>query len=338
MTFEQFIDKLMEEIQDFSSEDRSQIREYFEEMFYDRKETGEREEEILRSFGAPETAAARLRSEYESKSETEKTPAERERNFAAVGGQGENRPIDTLLVHSENVPILLRKEKIDRPVLEFEPREGMDVVSVTEENGRLTIWHRYNRSPGFWLRGLFSDLFRSEPQKNLIVHIPENFCGNLELESRNTPMELEGFPLLQSLRLETSNAKLVLRDVQASAIRLKTSNSPVQLQRVSAGNLEARTSNAGITANQAAAGQELRLSTSNSSISVEHLSGKNITLHTSNGSVRGSIAGSIVDYNVKSGTSNGRSTLPTSMNLGKDKNLEVTTSNGNIELHFENDG
>lgn len=46
MNTEQYIEQLMEEIKDFSEQDKKQIKEYFEEMIYDRMEDGESESDI----------------------------------------------------------------------------------------------------------------------------------------------------------------------------------------------------------------------------------------------------------------------------------------------------
>lgn len=363
MKYEEFIDQLLEELKDFDPEDREQIREYFEEMICDRMENGEAEEEILQSFGTPRMAAERLRNEYEMKEEesfAEKKAAilTKEEYIGNENGiqpkeqlkeESRKAPVTSIFIHTEEVRIVLQKDKVERPVVEFEPREGRDFLTVTEENGCFKIVHQYRKI-------LVFRLFGFEKTRDMIVRIPEDFQGELEMESGNVSMEVNDFMNLKSLvirtsnagisvtntdavkmKLKTTNAKIVVTNAKAKEMNFKSSNASVRMENLQADNLEVHSSNGKLSLKNGAIEGKAELTTSNAQIEVENVSGTDITLHTSNGAVKGVLAGSIADYNVTSATSNGSSTLPTHMNTGKDKNLNVGTSNGKIAIAFEKD-
>ena len=94
------------------------------------------------------------------------------------------------------------------------------------------------------------------------------------------------------------------------------------------------TSNAKITAEGVSAPQSLTLKTSNAVIRVSKLDSPAISLTTSNAGIKGSLPGRMEDYAIKSGTSNGKNSLPNER-AGGSKTLNVKTSNANISLEFD---
>lgn len=159
----------------------------------------------------------------------------------------------------------------------------------------------------------------------------------LTLISCNTPIHLQNFDSLTELNCKTSNSKISLENIHADHFLLHTSNSSIKVEDIAGGDVHAKTSNAKILLNKATFSNSIDLTTSNAPIEVHELCGTFIKLRTSNASIKGSICGSIVDYNITSSTSNASSTLPTHMNTGKDKELTAKTSNAKIHLTFEQD-
>lgn len=336
MRAEKFIAELMEKMNDFSKEDKEQIREYFEEMIYDRIENGETEEDILKSFGTPDVVVAKLKSEYkESRVEGKNQEwreqfQEEDRTRKSENKEGTVNRIHTIFVHTENVRIIPVVDRVEKPFIEFDPTEGRDILEISEQNGCFKVIHHQKKIYLFLLFGY-------EKRRNLILHIPKEFRGNLELESGNVPIELENITSLESLRAQTSNAGINLKNVSAVSMEIQTSNASVKLENVAGECLNANTSNGKIEAKHINVKERTKLRTSNAKVVVEEIESRQIELHTSNGTVQGMLSGSIADYNVRSFTSNASSTLPSHMNTGKDKSLEVKTTNGKINILFEKD-
>lgn len=339
MSIGQYIEQLMEEIKDFEEQDKKQIKEYFEEMIYDRMEDGESLSDILNTLGSPKEVSHKLKMEYEVHMEKEqKIPhISIDKKTSIVSLLKKEEPIfsiqqlpTSIFVQSENVKIIVLRENIPYPQVEFESREEIDLLSVTEEDGCFKVIHKIKK---LWFLGLLG-FHRS---KDLIIHIPTAFHGTLTLISCNTPIHLQNFDSLTELNCKTSNSKISLEHIHADHFLLHTSNSSIKVEDISGGDVHAKTSNAKILLNKATFSNTIDLTTSNAPIEVHELCGTFIKLRTSNASIKGSICGSIVDYNITSSTSNASSTLPTHMNTGKNKELTAKTSNAKINLTFEQD-
>ena len=338
MNTEQYIEQLMEEIKDFSEQDKKQIKEYFEEMIYDRMEDGESESDILKKLGSPKDVSYKLKLEYESYLEREEVPQTEDKktiSFSSLLKKDENSSANkemptSIFVQAENVKIIALRENIPYPQVEFDEDKQVDLLSITEENGCFKVVHKIKK---LWFLGLIG----FHKTKSMILHIPTAFHGDLTLISCNSSIQLRDFDSLTELHCNTSNSKISVENVTANKMSLKTSNSSIRLENISGGDILAKTSNSKILLDRATFSNTIDFITSNAPIEVHGIVGKSIKLHTSNSSVKGEISGSIVDYNIISSTSNGSSTLPSRMNTGKDKDLTVKTSNAKINLTFEQD-
>lgn len=356
---EEYLRRLLVEISDFTEDEREQIKEYFEEMIFDRMEDGESEEEILSRLGTPEEAGKRLRGEYEArlagmphsksasqpssgkgaKSEYEAAPSvntEEKRNqnhsgassHSAQGMGGQEFP-GFIRIQAENTKIMVQRVRTGNVKVLFRPREDIDDVWTSEEDGGYTFIHRMK---SFWCFG-----FWRMADRWITVQIPENFRGRLELITKNASIQAENLEDLESLLAETSNAKIILSRVSAQRMQIKTSNSSISAEDIKGQDFRAKDSNGRVILDRAEFYGTVDVVTSNSPVEVSSLSGNNIALQTSNAPVRGWISGSMANYNIESRTSNGSNNLPTSMRTGQRKNLKVRTSNGRINLSFSED-
>lgn len=337
MRQEEYLRKFMEELDDFSQEDKEQIREYFQEMICDRLEAGETEEEILKNIGSPEAAAKKLRSEYTVRMEADDPRVDSSQNYGkekqsraeyGVFCSGkEAQELQFLRVQAENIKIQVNTVKGNTVRVLFEPREGVDEIRTSEENGGFTFQQKIRK---LW----FFDLLQFGRSCCITVELPESFCGSVELITKNAKIELENTGMLESLKAKTSNSHINMSRVQAGRIWLETSNGKISVSGAVGGDFHAKSSNGHIVLEEGDFTENIEIRTSNAAIEVPGISGRNITLQTSNGAVRGKVQGNISDYDIESRTSNAGSTLPTDMRSGKGRRLKVFTSNGKISIDF----
>ncbi len=137
----------------------------------------------------------------------------------------------------------------------------------------------------------------------------------------------------QNLSGKTSNSKASLAGVRAEVVSLESSNGAMTVEDVEAGQLACSTSNGGISLCNVSAA-EVAASTNNGRVTLSGLrASQSIRLSTANASIRGMLSGTLGDYAVDSGTSNGKNSLP-ERSEGAIR-LSVHTSNGTIDLKFE---
>ena len=137
----------------------------------------------------------------------------------------------------------------------------------------------------------------------------------------------------QNLSGKTSNSKASLAGVRAEVVSLESSNGAMTVEDVEAGQLACSTSNGGISLCNVSA-EKVSASTNNGRVTLSGLrASQSIRLSTANASIRGMLSGTLGDYAVDSGTSNGKNSLP-ERSEGAIR-LSVHTSNGTIDLKFE---
>ena len=230
-------------------------------------------------------------------------------------------------VQAENTKIHVRTVKRDTVQVLFQPRDGVDEVWTSEEGGGFTFNHRMRK---FW----FFDVWDFGRNKWITVEIPENYRGRVEMITKNAIIQAENLSGLETLQLETSNARINVARVSAENVCLETSNAPISVSDVTGRELWAKSCNGHIGLDSVRFTNSLDVTTSNASMEVSGVSANSISLQTSNAAVRGWLDGSIADYDIESRTSNASSTLPTNMRMGKGRKLKVRTSNGKINISF----
>ena len=234
-----------------------------------------------------------------------------------------------------------------------------DPYEAEVKNGVLTLQRgeRGNMGAGRFVFSMLGGVIRMCWNKScptVELEIPRNALLDLEARTSNASIKVNGPKALCDVNLKTSNSRIALEDVTCKALEAassngrllleqvetkqtlngKTSNSRIEAKRVKVGgDLILRTSNGRVEAADAIARKELRLTTSNGRIYVERSDGGAVHLTTSNSGISGILPGCQQDWQISSGTSNGRNSLPTAQPGGKP--LNVHTSNGSIDLHFE---
>lgn len=154
--------------------------------------------------------------------------------------------------------------------------------------------------------------FKSKP---LTILLPKNYSGDLNIKTSNGSIKVENISI-SNLGILTSNGEIDLNTVKSSGfIEAKTSNAEVNFTNIDAKDIAAKSSNKNIKITKIKVTNKLHLKTSNADIT-------------------GSVIGKMAGFSITSHTSIGENNLPGNMS-GGNKLLDAKTSNGNIDISFE---
>lgn len=353
MTREVFLNELKNALSGMDEEEISSALAYYSEMIDDRMEAGMSEEDAVNAMEPVKTIASRMLSEAgvmeeerEAKENPDKESPDKEIRKAAEG-------VKELCVTADDQRVLLTCGDTDEIVLRYRIEDG-DIYQLHEENGVLSLEHTHRPVSSYKFDGkLTAENFLDEVGKflgsinvgNLLrinvggkprcieVALPRVFKGKIKVTTSNSRITADNVTCLDEVRLQSSNARIVLGHLVARTLYAGTSNSRIVLEDTYAREgLDAITSNGSVQAKNVTCDTDVTLRTSNASIHVEGVEAKSITLKTSNGSISGAVKGAQADYAVRTATSNGRSNLANCD--GGEKQLIAKTSNGNINLEF----
>ena len=326
MSKNEFMEELMEQLKELPKQDREQVREYYDEMICDGIEQGRAEEDTVSSFGPVDIIAQRIKEEYGQLIRMEGRG--RQQSEESRSDEYESKvAVHTIRVKSANTSIQIRPSQSDQARILFEPREGIDHVTCTEENGVFSFEH--------YMTPFFSWGFRSFSRGPIVVEVPVNFDGALWARTSNSSIKAEGLAHLNVTEFITSNGRIEVEHIYSDSMAIKSSNGRIVLTKLEGRTLNAETNNGRIVADRVAYSEHLRLGTSNGAIEVEDIVSDHIVLKTSNGAIKGTMPGAMSEYHITSSTSNGSNNLPRNANSDREKTLDVKTSNAKINILFD---
>lgn len=234
-------------------------------------------------------------------------------------------------------PVVIKPSTDDQIHIRFKT-DQYEEITLTEDNQILSIvvtsdWWDQFRNPLHWFN--FGNIMVN---RTVTVELP-SILYHLSVRTSNGAISLDDLSLesvilrtsngrvsienvsIPTVTMSSSNGKLYLKDVVSTTVDLDTSNGEIELINVEAYSMDAETSNGPINA---------------SGIDVE-----DFRVITSNGAIELSIQGIFEDYKVKTKTSNGTVKIDGSTygndtyHTTKVPYVEAITSNGNIQIHFE---
>ena len=363
MTRNDYFEQLNQVLGFLDADTRSATLAFYEELLSDRMEEGLSEQDALRMMDAPDVIAARMRADMGQQGtlppDDSDIPAYTPCTIS----------YDVHQVASLFLSFINRKVKVesgDTPYITVSYMEDeRHPIDLTELDGHIRLTEKQPMKQGlarfstFGLGNVLDALFRGRTHVDLTVTVvlPRDAKIGLEIITSNGGITMQNFNALGTVRLTTSNASVHVRDVACSQLRLCTSNGRVDIENIAARQgIAVRTSNAAIHASLIRAHDAVSLTTTNSAVRLEKASGGDIlsvrttnasitcngclfpcvTLKTSNGKIAGTMPGSIADYNVDAGTTNGSCSLPSHKANGS-RTLIAHTSNASIQMHFEDD-
>ena len=321
-----------------------------------------KEEEIRREAEAIRRESEGIRQEAEAiRREAEESVTVQEQDLADYRKLTVTSPADSLRAVSltcGEMPIVVKTAEGNDVILIYYTCD-MDPYEAEIRDGVLTLRRMESNNGGlarftFSVLGGIMRMAWNKPSPTVELHVPENALLDLEARTSNASIKIKGPRALCRTELKTSNGRIALEHVKCKTLdavnsnaRLtlenvetkqslngKTSNGRIELDMVaSGGDMILTTSNGRIEADNCSARGELRLTTSNGAIKADRLDGQSVTLKTSNSGITGTLPGQQSDWQIESGTSNGRSNLPN--HQPGSKPLRVHTSNGSIDVKFE---
>lgn len=371
MTKAGFLTKLSDALQNIPAADRDAALAFFTEQLDDRIEEGMTEAEAVDALGNFSEIVAALLDEAASAQAAAQTMPAADPQPQDERGQS-NRPEPRSFI-TESRPRTIELTETNCAV-EILPSPDASIhidydvtrwvsVSITRSDDRLVytaqeIFHIFH--------------FDFHSRKPTRLYLPGDYLPNLEIRTGNTKLTAADISC-DTANLKTSNAALTLTRMTANNLTAKTSNGALTAEQITANALKLTTGNGSLEATHCTA-DSLNLKTSNAPIRVEHVTvsvldavtsnGRNsaeyvtadsvrlvsgngrvelqnttandIVLKTSNAAVVATLPGSIADYRITAKTVNGKNSLPP-QKLNGDKSLDVTTSNGKIDVVFAGD-
>ncbi len=367
MKKQEFLNNIKNQFVGMHYDEMSKLLEFFEQGIEDRMEDGMSEEdavaslgdldEIKRDFYAQEKLLEDLdeidNQEVEDEKEEEHKSTEPETIFCSFENTNQN-----IYVKDKNNAVKVLASPDDQIYLEYTNTEFHSYELNADHEIRVECKSTYSNEEGVLNKmfRLFQKGLSLEKRKDLILRVPANYAGNLILVSTNASIKVDHV-IAQNIRIKSSNAKIEVANVVVNGnLVADTANGHIKAKDVTVSNriefissnalheifdtkgesIVSTTSNGIIMASRIHASQKIEFTTSNGAITVDEIAcDEDIRVRTSNGNIKGSILGREEEYSILLTTSNGKKSLKnTTRETGK--NLEATTSNGNISLEFKN--
>lgn len=180
-------------------------------------------------------------------------------------------------------------------------------------------------------------------------------ADNLYLETSNASIDVSG-KVTNDVYCKTSNATINSEDITAHTVtfdtsngscnadtvisknfNVYTSNASINIKNINSDFVKLETSNSSINLGDTIAQDSFYAKTSNGSISTKGIDSDKIELYSSNSSILATIVGKDKDFVINSGTSNGNDNVSGRGNSSASKTLSVYTSNGNININFDDE-
>lgn len=191
-----------------------------------------------------------------------------------------------------------------------------DPIEVSETGGEVIMTNK--------VRWRIFSVFRyvSTEKRTVSVTLPNDLVLDVEIETTNGSIVLENLEEVKSVLLESTNGSITVKGINSlQDIEVETVNGGLNVQNVTARKIILETTNGGITVFEATS-DDIRLQSTNGGMNVNingNFESYRVIVRTTNGKIR------FGDLVLASGV----------MNPNADKNLEIKTTNGSVDLSFK---
>ncbi|GCF92941.1 hypothetical protein NRIC_08320 [Enterococcus florum] len=235
--------------------------------------------------------------------------------------------IEEIVVEDKNTPVTVVGTKGQATKIRYTETRNKK-YQVNRSGKKVTLKKKESRF--FWNTWFNFTRMREE----VIVEVPKDQLKKLSVKTSNGEVSAENLSL-SSANIQSSNSEIQLSDMKVqNTLEAKTSNGELILDQLTIGHGDFETSNSSIEIDELDC-KDGGFKTSNGDIYFDQLGAeKSLTIETSNSEVGGILKGSASDYDIESRTSNASNNLKNVGGSG-DKDLKVTTSNGDIDVDFE---
>lgn len=171
---------------------------------------------------------------------------------------------------------------------------------------------------------------------NASIDVSGKFTNDIYCDTSNGNINAKNITA-HTVSLYSSNASCNAESVKSKNLNVDTSNASINITNINSNSVKLETSNASINIGDTVAEKSFYADTSNGSINTKGIDSDKIELYTSNSSITATIVGEDKEFAINSGTSNGNDNLYGRGNSSASKQLSVHTSNGNININFDDD-
>lgn len=223
--------------------------------------------------------------------------------------------VDKINLQFVNRNVKVIRAEIDHVQIDYFVSDK-DPIEVSESNGEIIMTNK--------VRWRVFSVFRyvSTEKRTVSVTLPNDLVLDVEIETTNGSIGLENLADVKSVLLESTNGSITVKGVNSlQDIEVETVNGGLNVQNVTANKIILETTNGGITVFEATS--------------------DDIRLQSTNGGMNVNINGNFENYRVNVRTTNGRIRFGDLvlasgiMNPNAEKNLEIKTTNGSVDLSFK---
>lgn len=223
--------------------------------------------------------------------------------------------VDKINLQCVNRNVKVIRAEIDHVQIDYFVSDK-DPIEVSESNGEIIMTNK--------VRWRVFSVFRyvSTEKRTVSVTLPNDLVLDVEIETTNGSIGLENLADVKSVLLESTNGSITVKGVNSlQDIEVETVNGGLNVQNVTANKIILETTNGGITVFEATS--------------------DDIRLQSTNGGMNVNISGNFENYRVNVRTTNGRIRFGDLvvasgiMNPNAEKNLEIKTTNGSVDLSFK---
>ncbi len=241
-------------------------------------------------------------------------------NSAITGTSDKYTGISCVDIDGHNLGIELCETEGKECYVEYSVSNEYYVPQITVKGDTLTIKQEDIR----FIFNFDLSLFKVNGKKSVKVYVPKDVVlKKLDVETDNGGITVSGGVTVEEIRIDTSNGAVKTSGITClGKFDAKTSNSAVHCDGIFK--------------------DEIKVKTSNGAVSLKGTYEGDIDVKTSNGRIEAEIEGELKDYNVDLDTSNGsiyvngdKQSDEYRVNNNAKQDLKLDTSNGSIELDFE---
>lgn len=169
----------------------------------------------------------------------------------------------------------------------------------------------------------------------LIISLPADFGGDVQLNSGSGDISLKGFEA-GVLSLCLGSGKVQVENMQAAELSVTCASSDVFLENVTVQGTAFIACTSGAIDVSNCKAQSVEGYSTSGDIEISALDASAISLGSTNGDISGSVAGSRADYSISCHTTSGESNLQ-SYQTDAQRSLSVQSTSGSVDISFEND-
>lgn len=219
--------------------------------------------------------------------------------------------VNKISLSSNNFSVVVQISQDD--LVHFTYYENKEYTfDIAHDSKEIILKEKYHFNLWKNLTYMFSDMALNE--HTLLLEIPLSYVGQLDVSSVNGTIAVNGFPNLSFLKLDNTNGRIQVEDVNAVYYEVSTVNANSTFLNTN--------------------GKEFQYDTVNGSLRFDLALFDTYALSTLNGRISGTLLGVKDEYSISINNVNGFINLPKQRVIGSSKKIDISSVNGNVDLHF----